>query len=136
MRGTTARLLAWGLAACLLGGLAGCGRAGDERDARRTAQELYSAVAAKHGARACAMLTAAAVQALEQEEKAACARAVTSVDLKGGRTARTEVFGTGAAVTFADGTLAYLDQTGAGWRVSAAGCEPRGDRPAECELED
>jgi hypothetical protein len=130
------KLLTWALAACLLSGLAGCGRSGDERDARRTAEELYRAVAAKHGARACATLTAAAAQALEQEEKAACAQAITSVDLKGGRAARTQVFGTGAAVTFADGTLAYLDQTGAGWRVSAAGCEPRGERPAKCELED
>jgi len=123
------------MTACLLAGLTGCGRAADERDARRAAQELYRAVAAQQGAKACATLTAATAQALEQEEKEPCPKAVTSLDLKGGRAGGAQVWGTGAAVTFADGTLAYLDQTRAGWRVSAAGCEPRGDGPADCELE-
>jgi len=136
MRGTTTRLLVWGTTACLAAGLTGCGRGADERDARRTAQELYAAVAAKQGTRACATLTPATAQALAQEEKESCAKAVTSLDLKGGRAGGAQVWGTGAAVTFGDGTLAYLDQTSAGWRVSAAGCRPRGELPADCELED
>src|SRR4051794_33466842 len=136
MRGTMARLLAWGLAAGLAASLAGCGRDADERQARDTAQALYSAVAHKAGERACATLTRPTAEALEQEEKESCPKAITSVDLEGSAARSAQVSGTGAAVTFADGTLAYLDHTSAGWRVSAAGCQPRGEAPADCELED
>jgi hypothetical protein len=34
------------------------------------------------------------------------------------------------------GDMAFLDRTNEGWRVSAAGCKPRGQTPADCELED
>jgi hypothetical protein len=46
-----------------------------------------------------------------------------------------QVYETDAAATFAGGRIAYLDLTDTGWRVSAAGCTPQGEAPADCELE-
>src|SRR3954452_6940903 len=115
--------------------LAGCGRSSDERDARRTAETLYASAADRPVA-ACATLTPATAQALEQQEKKSCAKPIDSVDLSRGRTEGVKVFGTSASVRFSSGELAFLDETGDGWRVAAAGCKPQGKEPAECELED
>ena len=124
------------MAAWLCTAAAGCGRDSDERDARRAAETLYAAVAEKHGRTACATLTPAAAHALEQQEGESCARAVTSLALSGSRASRVRVYETSAAVSFAGGDLAFLDHTDEGWRVSAAGCKPMGQEPADCELED
>jgi hypothetical protein len=130
------RLLALGLAAWLGTATAGCGTGGEERDARRAAEKLYAAVAEKRGSVACATLTPAAAHALEQQERESCARAVTSVQLSGSRASRVRVYETSAAVSFEGGETAFLDHTDEGWRVSAAGCTPMGQEPADCELED
>jgi hypothetical protein len=130
------RLVALGTAAWLCTAAAGCGTGGDERDARRAAEKLYTAVADKQGGPACATLTPAAAHALEQQEREPCARAVTSVQLSGSRVSRVRVYETSAAVSFAGGDTAFLDYTDEGWRVSAAGCKPMGQEPADCELED
>ena len=48
----------------------------------------------------------------------------------------TQVFGLSAKVDLADGKSVFLEETPAGWRVSAAGCTPvGGDEPYECEVE-
>ena len=134
--GTMRRLMALGMAASLLMAAGGCGSNGEERDARRAAENLYAAVADKHGDAACATLTPAAAQALEQQEREPCARAVTSVKLSESRVSRVRVYETSAAVSFEAGETAFLDHTDEGWRVSAAGCKPIGQEPADCELED
>jgi hypothetical protein len=134
--GTMRRFLALGMAAWLGAAAGGCGRDGDERDARRAAETLYAAVAEKQGQTACATLTPAAAHALEQEESEPCARAVTSVRLSGSRASRVRVYESSAAVSFEGGDIAFLDHTDEGWRVSAAGCKPMGQEPADCELED
>ena len=130
------KLVALGTAAWLCAAAAGCGTDTDERDASRAAEQLYAAVAAKHGGAACQTLTPAASHALEQQEREPCARAVTSVQLSGSRVSRVRVYETSAAVSFAGGDTAFLDHTDQGWRVSAAGCKPMGQDPADCELED
>ena len=130
------RLVALGTAAWLCTAAAGCGTGSDERDARRAAEKLYTAVADKQGGPACATLTPAAAHALEQQEREPCARAVTSVQLSGSRASRVRVYETSATVSFAGGDTAFLDYTDEGWRVSAAGCKPMGQEPADCELED
>jgi hypothetical protein len=129
-------LLALGMAVWLGMAAAACGTGGEERDARRVAETLYTAVAEKHGGAACATLTPAAAHALEQQEGEPCARAVTSVALSGSRASRVRVYETSAAVSFEGGDTAFLDHTDEGWRVSAAGCKPMGQEPADCELED
>ena len=116
--------------------LVGCGRASDERDARRTAEALYSAVADHRGEAACRQLTDSAAEALEQQEGRSCAEAVTGSELTERRPGKVRVYETNAVVSFPGGEKAYLDRTRAGWRVSAAGCKPKGPAPADCELED
>jgi hypothetical protein len=128
--------MALGMAASLVTAAAGCGTDGEERDAQRAAEKLYTAVADKHGDAACATLSPATAHALEQQEREPCARAVTSVQLSGSRVSRVRVYETSAAVRFAGGETAFLDHTDEGWRVSAAGCKPMGEEPADCELED
>ena len=130
------RLVALGTAAWLCTAASGCGTGSDERDARRAAEKLYTAVADKQGGPACATLTPAAAHALEQQEREPCARAVTSVQLSGSRASRVRVYETSATVSFEGGDTAFLDYTEEGWRVSAAGCKPMGQEPADCELED
>jgi hypothetical protein len=125
------------MVAVLLGvALAGCGRSGDEREARRATQTLYTSLAAGHPAAACATLSTATAQKLEQQEKKSCPKAIGSVSLPHAQAERVEVWGTSALVRLSGGDLAFLDHTNSGWRVSAAGCKPQGDQPADCELED
>ena len=112
--GTMRRLLALGMAGWLVTAAVGCGREGEERDARRAAEQLYAAVAEKHGGAACATLTPAAVQALEEQEGKPCARAVTSVKLSGSRASRVRLYGTSAVVSFEDGETAFVDHADEG----------------------
>jgi hypothetical protein len=116
--------------------LAGCGREGDRASVQSVAERFYAAVDAHEGARACALLSADARHALEQDESAPCARAVERLDLSGRRARRVEVHSTEAAVALRGGDVVYLQTTPAGWRIAAAGCRDLGyDKPADCELE-
>jgi len=116
----------------------GCGSQ-REQDASRVAKRFYSAVAAKDGAAACSQLSEDAVAKLESEEKASCPDAVLELDLglPAGQERSTDVYLTSAKVDLAGGDSVFLDQTGDGWRISAAGCQPQPgeEKPDECEVE-
>ena len=116
----------------------GCGTAGDRRDARTVTQRFVDAVHAKAGARACAALDASAVQALEQQEKSPCPQAVTSLQVSGRRALHAVVYLDEARVDLTggrSGEAVFLGRTSDGWRISAAGCTPKGDEPYDCDLE-
>src|SRR5437773_716262 len=116
----------------------GCGTGGDERDARAVTQRFVDAVHARAGVQACAQLDTAAVQALEQQEKAPCPKAVTSLKVSGRRAASAVVYLDEARVDLAggeSGEAVFLGRTSAGWRISAAGCTPKGQQPYDCDLE-
>jgi hypothetical protein len=117
-------------------GTAGCGTGHDRQAARDVAQGLYSAVARLDGQAACRRLSPPTADALEQQAKAPCERAVTDLQLHGGRVASVDVFQTDAVVEFAGGERAYLERRAGGWKVSAAGCKPQPAGPAQCEAED
>ena len=115
--------------------LAGCGTSDDERQARDAAVRFYRAVAAHDGTAACAELSQSAARTI-----APCARAVTGLDLHGGRVTRTRVYITNAMVELAGGDVVFLGREPTGWKVSAAGCrfvggKPR-DRHADCQVSD
>jgi hypothetical protein len=117
---------------------AGCGTAGDRRDARAVTQRFIDAVHRRSGERACAQLDAAARQTLEQQAKAPCVRAVTTLQIAARRTAHAVVYLDDARVDLAGGRAGeavFLGRTPAGWRISAAGCTPQGERPYDCDLE-
>jgi hypothetical protein len=129
----TRHVLVLALAAVVV---AGCGRSGDRATVRSVAEGFYAAVDGHEGVRACALLSAGARQAIEQDESAPCARAVDHLKLSGRRAQRVVIHSTNAAVELGGGDVVYLETTPQGWRISAAGCrDPAYDKPADCELE-
>ena len=115
---------------------AGCGRADDDRAVRTVTTRFLEAVDDGDGSRACTLLSPGAVEALEHDESAPCARAARELEVKPGAVTRTQVFATEAKVDLDGGESAFLELTSEGWRLSAAGCTPSGpDEPYECELE-
>lgn len=116
--------------------LAGCG-AGEPRGAAASAERLYAAVAAQDGAAACAVLSEDTRLQLESDERRPCAEAVLELQLSGERATETEAYVTEAKVDLDGGDSVFLEETPAGWRVTAAGCRPMpGDEtPYDCEVE-
>jgi hypothetical protein len=115
--------------------LAGCGRSGARADVQRVAEGFYADVRARDGARACALLSEDARQALEQQESKRCARAVEELQLSGSRAKVVRVYSTQGAVELARGDTVFLEATPRGWRIAAAGCRPgEHGKPADCEV--
>ena|SRR5687767_8645301 len=115
---------------------AGCGVSDDRREAREVTEGFYSGVERRDGTAACERLAPPTADALARQEKESCEQAVVDLPLQGAPIARVQVFETNAAVRFDDGQVTFLDRRAGGWKVSAAGCRPRGEAPADCELED
>jgi hypothetical protein len=117
--------------------LGGCGTDASEEDATATVERFQAALADDDGRAACAELTPATRDELESDEKASCERAVLALDLRGGgRVAASRVYVRQAFAEIPGHGDVFLDQTPAGWRISAAGCTPAApNRPYDCELE-
>ena len=114
--------------------LAGCSPAGDRADAAAdVATRLLTAVEAQDGGAACAVLAPGTVEELEADGRP-CAEAILEEDLPGpGRLAGADVYGQWAQVRL-DGDTLFLAVFPGGWRVVAAGCTPRADRPYDCRV--
>ncbi len=125
MRGTVAVLVGGALA------LTGCA-AGSEDDVRAvvTAFEDPGGTPEER----CELLAPATRAALESEAASACADAISDVPLPGGTATAVEVWGGDAQVRIGRDVV-FLTETGGGWRVTAAACEPREELPYDCELE-
>ena len=116
------------LGALLLAALAGCTSA-DEPAAR----DVASSFAAGDPQVRCGLLATATLASLLTD--GACPEAISQLPLGSGHVVSVEVWGEEALVHLGDDTL-FLTREDAGWRVSAAACEPpAGDRPYECRLE-
>jgi hypothetical protein len=116
--------------------LCACGRAGDRQTVRDAAVEFYAAVDRHDGARACALLSADARKALEDQESESCDGAVERLDLTGGPVGSVSVYSTEAAVELRGGDTVFLQDTKEGWRIAAAGCRPQApEEPADCEVQ-
>jgi hypothetical protein len=126
------------IALCVVAlGAAGCGRAADRREAGAVTERFLRAVDAHDGARACAQLSDATVQALEQDAGKPCAEAVKDLKVSASAVTHAEVDVIGAKVDLADGHSTFLELGRSGWRLSAAGCQPgAGDEPYTCEVQD
>ncbi|WP_433389513.1 hypothetical protein [Micromonospora sp. KLBMP9576] len=116
--------------------MAGCGAVTDRGDAAAavTAQML-NAVAGRDGTAACALLAPDTVAELEQSADRPCAEAILAEDLpEPGPVVATDVFGQRAQVRLSGDTV-FLAVFPGGWRVVAAGCTARGDKPYDCVLQ-
>jgi hypothetical protein len=83
----------------------------------------------------CDLLAPATLAAFERDEEASCAEAIQQVPLGGGGEIESvEIWGGDAQVRSSGDTL-FLTRTRAGWRVTAAACEPRGEAPYECGVD-
>lgn len=135
VRGRFPRVAA--LAVLALPALAGCtSLAPDAPSAEGVAVAFAAAIDGGNAAEACAMLARGTVEEIESSEGAACEQAILSLGLPGGGQGRTaEAFGRGAIVELDNDTVFLVgDGNGdvRGWRITAAGCEPRTDRPYDC----
>jgi hypothetical protein len=83
----------------------------------------------------CGLLAPKTLDALVEDEGAACEDAIGDVPVGTGALTSVEVWGEEAQVKLADDTL-FLTRTFAGWRVMAAACTPQGaEQPYDCRLE-
>jgi hypothetical protein len=119
--------------------LAGCaGLAPDAPSAEGVAVAFGAAIAAGNGDEACALLAPGTVEEIESGEGVPCAQAILELGLPGGGQGRSaEAFGRGAIVELDNDTVFLIgdgDGDLRGWRVTAAGCEPRKDRPYDCTV--
>jgi hypothetical protein len=114
----------------------GCAGVGDREDAAGSvAVRMLTAVASDDGPAACATLAPETLAELEQSAGTACAEAILDQDLpEPGAVEQSRVYGQWAQVRLTGDTV-FLAVFPGGWRVVAAGCTPRGERPYDCELQ-
>ncbi len=87
------------------------------------------------GERACALLAPETRSTLEESAGQPCARAVLMEELPPLLRASTvRVYGGEAHAVF-DVDIVFLSEFSDGWRVVAAGCEPRGELPYDCAID-
>lgn len=127
----TTSIAAW-LLACIV--LAGCSSAHQD-DVERAAKDFRAALKAEDGAKACEELSDDAQEELRQSSGSSCTIAVLDTDVPtDGRVERVSVSGTAAQVRYGD-DIVFLAEFSDGWRVIAAGCRTRPDKPYDCEIQ-
>lgn len=113
--------------------LSGCGSLGPDTDgAAAAAQQFHRATAGQDGVSACQSLSVRTARELEQSDGEPCAQAVLDADVPDASDVRdVQVWG-GRGLVVLDHDVVFVAEFDAGWRVIAAGCSPRQDRPYEC----
>ena len=114
--------------------LAGCG-AGNGGPSR-AADGFENALRADDHSAVCALLAPDTRDEVAQsgQSGASCADAIAQEDLPdGGSMRRVDVYGRQARAVLAGDTI-FLSRFPHGWRVVAAGCEPRAGHPYECTV--
>ncbi|MGW7103450.1 hypothetical protein [Streptomyces sp. NPDC054838] len=123
--------------ALVTGLLSGCGTAGVRADdARAAATAFEQALGAKDFAGVCARLAPQTREEVADSGSGGggCADAVAGLGLPAtGTPVRVTVYGRQAQVAGPGDTL-FLSQFDHGWKVVAAGCEPRQGQPYQCTV--
>jgi hypothetical protein len=121
------------LTAGIVAAVAGCGSVASRgQAASAVAQRLLEAVERKDGAAACALLAPQTAAEVSQSAQKDCAAAILDQNLPpAGTVTSDDVYGQWARVRLSSDTE-FLGMFPGGWRVVAAGCTPRGDRPYDC----
>ncbi|GIJ44535.1 hypothetical protein Val02_14210 [Virgisporangium aliadipatigenens] len=112
--------------------LTACAPTPTDHAAADTASRLSNAVRDGDGAAACAALAPDTRESVERSAGEPCAAAVTDAGLPPPAPVReVRVHGQWAQVVTGNDTV-FLGAFGSGWRVVAAGCRSRGERPYDC----
>ena len=116
--------------------LTGCASVGDRGEAAaRVALRMLTAVQNDDGVAACDALAPDTLAELEESAGQPCARAILDEDLpQPGEVEQSRVYGQWAQVRLTGDTV-FLGVFPGGWRVVAAGCTPRRERPYNCQLQ-
>jgi hypothetical protein len=115
--------------------LTGCAASSSESaEATASARALFQAVDRHDGRAACAALAPAAAESLATGGSA-CEDEIMKVGLTGGPISHVQVWSDRAQLRAGSDTVFLAQFGGHGWKVTAAGCEPRRDRPYDCEIE-
>ncbi|MGI5240804.1 hypothetical protein [Dactylosporangium sp. CA-139066] len=134
------RLLRFWPAALALLALSACATAPGRRDAAAdVAVRLLQHVRDGDGTAACALLAPGTADAVAKSAGKACADAIGDEHLPGpGAVTGVDIDGQWAKVALSaadgDGTV-FLAMFPGGWRVAAAGCRSRGQRPYDCAVQ-
>jgi hypothetical protein len=122
-------------AAVALATVSGCGTLSERRDAVTSEVTRFErALDARQSERLCASLAPATREELEQSAKHRCEQAIGEQDLPAAGAVRgVDVYGDQARVVLEHDTV-FLARFSAGWKVTAAGCLPRPQRPYQCEI--
>jgi len=110
--------------------VAGCTPTG-ESAAWATASQFETALAAQDHDAACRLLSDEARHRLEMASTRPCPAALAALSLPAGQARSIETWGGNSQVRL-DGSVLFLAEFRAGWRVTAAGCTPRPDQPYDC----
>jgi hypothetical protein len=114
--------------------LGGCSSLGpDSSGAAAVARAFHAAAAAGDGSAACARLSARVADALAQSE-GSCEQAVLAADVPAAEQVRSVQVWGGRGLVVLDHDVVFVAEFDGGWRVTAAGCSPRKDRPYDCTL--
>jgi hypothetical protein len=111
----------------------GCGGGQREADSLAAAGAFLAAIDRGDAAAACAMLAPRTREELVASERSSCEEAMGGMELATGQVREAQVWADRAQVKGDGGTL-FLMEFSDGWKVSAAGCTFRGERPYECVL--
>jgi hypothetical protein len=126
------RIIAMCAAALLTAGCGGSQARADE--ARAAVESFLAAVSSSDWGAACAGLLQKTREQLESLTGSSCEQALESLQLQAEPTTGVEVWGDQALVRTGIDAI-FLTELEDGWRIRAAGCQTRGEQPAECELE-
>jgi len=73
-------------------------------------------------------------RSLESASGKPCVQSLPKLELPTGAVGQVEVWGDNGQVRLDSGVL-FLARFKAGWKVTAAGCQPRQDKPYDCDVE-
>jgi hypothetical protein len=114
--------------------LAGCGAA-NASGPRSTAERWVSGLRDGDGAALCGLLAPKTLASAEQSAGKPCSDAILDEKLpQPNSVGSTQVWGDTATVRLDADTL-FLAEFSSGWKVIAAGCDPRPGQPYDCQVE-
>ena len=132
----TARLTPAAALASVVLVIAGCSGSNPEADAAaQVAVEFHRTVSSGTPSAGCDFLAPGVVEKLENGSAGTCGAKLSALNLTPAtRATEAKAFGSSAQV-FLDGDIVFLTKTGGHWKITAAGCTSRGERPYDCDVE-